>query len=158
MPKKSAGILLYRIIKGNMELFLVHPGGPLWNKKDLGAWSIPKGEFENEEPLSAAKREFFEETGFAIDGQFTPLTPIKQKSGKTIYAWAVAGNIDGKKSQSNYFELEWPPHSGKSQSFPEIDKADWFSVRIANQKIVQGQVGFIKELIKILGEDITNNQ
>ena len=147
MPKKSAGILLYRMRNKALELFLVHPGGPFWAKKDDGAWSIPKGEFDDdEEPLAAAKREFEEETGIKISGEFIQLNPIKQKSGKIVYAWAVEGNIDPEKIKSNSFEIEWPPKSGKMKTFPEIDKAAWFNLSDALTKINAGQLSLIKEL------------
>jgi len=120
MLKQSAGILMYRFKKKVLEVFLVHLGGPYWEKKDLGAWSIPKGEFTHEEdPLEAAKREFKEETGFAVEGRFIPLTPIKQKSGKVVYVWAVEEDCDPKAIKSNTFFLEWPPRSGMQQGFPE---------------------------------------
>ncbi len=151
MAKKSAGILLLRTHNNNPEVFLVHPGGPFWIKKDEGAWSIPKGEFEDdEEPLAAAKREFEEETGIKISGEFIELTPIKQKSGKIVYAWAVEGNIDPAKIKSNEFEIEWPPKSGKMKTFPEIDKAAWFYFDEAKKKILESQANFIDELKKIL--------
>jgi len=147
MPKKSAGILLYKIGNKVPEVFLVHPGGPFWAKKEDGAWSIPKGEFEDdEEPLTAAKREFEEETGIKISGEFMELNPIKQKSGKIVYAWAVEGDIDPEKIKSNSFEIEWPPKSGKMKSFPEIDKAAWFNLSEAAAKINTGQLPLIKEL------------
>ena len=148
MPQKSAGILLYRIQQNNIEIFLVHPGGPFWSKKDDGAWSIPKGEFnENEEPLAAAKREFEEETGIKISGDFMQLSPVKQKGGKMVYAWAVEGDIDPEKIKSNSFELEWPPRSGKMKSFPEIDKAGWFHLSDAQKKILEAQSALIRELV-----------
>ena len=147
MAKQSAGILLYRIKNKDLEVFLVHPGGPFWAKKDEGAWSIPKGEFEDEEdPLAAAKREFEEETGINISGKFVALNPIKQKSGKKVYAWAVEGDIDATQIKSNDFEIEWPPRSGKMKSFPEIDKAAWFNLTEAKKKIIGGQAGLIKQL------------
>ena len=147
MPKRSAGILLYRIRNKPLEIFLVHPGGPFWAKKDDGAWSIPKGEFDdNEDALSAAKREFEEETGIKISGEFIELDPIKQKSGKIVFAWAVEGDIDPSKIKSNEFEIEWPPKSGKMKSFPEIDKASWFDLKNAVVKINSGQLSLIKEL------------
>ena len=147
MAKQSAGILLYRIKSNDLEVFLVHPGGPFWAKKDEGAWSIPKGEFEDEEdPLAAAKREFEEETGLKISGEFIQLDPVKQKSGKMVYAWAVEGDLDPLKIKSNEFEIEWPPKSGKMKSFPEIDKAAWFNLTEAKKKIITGQTGLIKEL------------
>jgi predicted NUDIX family NTP pyrophosphohydrolase len=130
---------------------LVHPGGPFWTKKDLGAWSIPKGEFqEGEDPLEAAQREFEEETGFPISGQFIHLSSLKQKSGKIIHAWAVEGDIDPVEIKSNTFELEWPPKSGKMKEFPEIDKAEWFTAPLAKQKINAGQVPFLDTLIQKL--------
>jgi predicted NUDIX family NTP pyrophosphohydrolase len=151
MSKKSAGILAYRLKHKSPEVFLVHPGGPLWAKKDEAAWSIPKGEFTGEEyPLDAAKREFKEETGIEIEGDFHPLTPRKQNSGKMVYAWAVEADIDAEKITSNLFEMEWPPKSGKKKMFPEVDKARWFSVHDAEQKIHKGQAGFIAELVSIL--------
>ena len=147
MAKQSAGILLYRNTNKTLEVFLVHPGGPYWIKKDDGSWSIPKGEFEgDEEPLNAAKREFEEETGVKISGEFIALNPIQQKSGKKVYAWAVEGNIDPEKIKSNNFEIEWPPKSGKMKSFPEIDKAQWFGVDNAMTKINSEQSFLIKEL------------
>jgi len=152
MPNKtSAGILLYRIVENHLEVFLVHPGGPFWKNKDVGAWSIPKGLFEAEEdPLEAAQREFQEETGFNITGKFTALTPLKQPSGKLVYAWAAEGNVDAAATKSNMFSMEWPPRSGKEQSFPEVDKGGWFEIPVAYEKILTGQRGFLEELQKIL--------
>jgi predicted NUDIX family NTP pyrophosphohydrolase len=147
MAKQSAGILLYRKIDGRAEVFLVHPGGPFWAKKDDGAWSIPKGEFSGgEEPLEAAKREFQEETGMAIDGIFEVLKPVKQPGGKTVYAWAVEGDIDAAAIHSNTFSMEWPRGSGKSRSFPEVDRASWFGLDAAKVKILKGQVGLLEQL------------
>ena len=152
--KKSAGILLYRLINDDLEVLLVHPGGPFWTKKDLGAWSIPKGEFnEDEDPLDAAKREMEEETGIKVSGAFIELTPLKQKSGKTIYAWSLQKDIDPAQIKSNHFEMEWPPRSGKKKSFPEIDKASWFSPDQAAVKILAGQAAFLAELEKKLYVD-----
>ncbi len=151
MPKQSAGILVYRYKAKELQVFLVHPGGPFWAKKDLGAWSIPKGEFlSNEDPLMAAKREFEEETGQTIAGDFQPLNPVKLSSGKTIYCWAVEGNADADNIKSNVFDLEWPPKSGKMISIPEVDRAAWFDIATAKEKINKGQVGLIKELEKKL--------
>ena len=151
MPKQSAGLLLYRKQKEQLEVFLVHPGGPLWTKKDVGAWSIPKGEFDEEEPLLAAKREFQEETGFdAPSGEYLPLKQVRQKSGKIVHAWAIEGQVDAEQVHSNDFEMQWPPRSGKVQSFPEIDRAAWFSVDEALQKINPGQAGLIQELLEKL--------
>jgi predicted NUDIX family NTP pyrophosphohydrolase len=150
MNKQSAGILLYRKNDNTLQVLLVHPGGPFFKNKDTGAWSIPKGVFlDDEDPLMAAKREFFEETGLAIDGSFTPLAPVKLKSGKIVYAWAIEGDIDPENVVSNLFELEWPPKSGKKQSFPEIDRAGWFDVDDAKAKINIGQVGLIDNLIRL---------
>ena len=149
MAKQSAGILLYRLINNTPELFLVHPGGPFWKNKDEGAWSIPKGEFtEEENALDAAIREFGEETGTKLSGKFIELTPIKQKSGKIVYAWAFEGDIDATKIVSNTFTMEWPPKSGKFQSFSEVDKAEWFTIDAAKQKINSSQALLIDELIK----------
>jgi predicted NUDIX family NTP pyrophosphohydrolase len=152
MAKQSAGLLLYRVTNKNLEVFLAHPGGPFYTKKDLGSWSIPKGEFnEEEQPLDAAKREFFEETGLSVSGEFDELTPIKQKSGKKVFAWAVECNVDSSQVKSNTFAIEFPPKTGKMQEFPEIDRAEWFSVPIAKQKIISYQVDLISELAKKLG-------
>lgn len=151
MAKKSAGILLYRAVNAETEVFLVHPGGPFFVKKDTSAWSIPKGEFlEEEDPLVAAKREFHEETGVVLTGKFTALTPIRQKGGKTVYAWAVEGNINEKEVRSNVFKMEWPPRSGKMAEFPEIDKAGWFTLPVAKEKILPAQVLLIDELEKVI--------
>ena len=153
MPKKSAGILLYRIKNQLLELFLVHPGGPLHVKRDEGAWSVPKGEFtDDEDPLTAAKREFAEETGAAVEGNFIELSPVKQKSGKIVYAWAVEGDLDERQLVSNLFTMQWPPRSGRYQSFPEIDRGEWFSVQTARQKIIPAQAAFIDELVQLLNQ------
>jgi len=149
--KRSAGILLYRIRNDKPEVFLVHPGGPFWKKKDAGAWSIPKGEYTiGEEPIDAAKREFNEETGIELEGNFLVLSPVKLKSGKVIDAWAVEQDVDPAEIKSNFFDMEWPPKSGKMQSFPEVDSAAWFSVEEAMEKINEAQKKFIEELIKKL--------
>ena len=149
MPKKaSAGLLLYRRAGDRLEVFLVHPGGPFWAKKDRGAWSLPKGELDDDEdPLAAAKREFVEETGFAIDGDFRALKELRQPSGKTIFAWAVEGDCDPADLRSNSFEMEWPPKSGKRQAFPEVDRAAWFTIEEARERILKGQAPFLEELI-----------
>lgn len=153
MPKQSAGILLYRNTTGRVEVFLVHPGGPFWAKKDDGAWSIPKGEFtEDENPLVAARREFQEETGFSIDGTFQELKPVKQPSGKTVFAWAVEGDIDASAIRSNHFSMEWPKDSGKTQSFPEVDRGGWFDLDLAKAKILKGQAGFLEQLERALAK------
>jgi predicted NUDIX family NTP pyrophosphohydrolase len=149
MSKQSAGLLLYRSKKNHREVFLVHPGGPFWAKKDLGAWSIPKGEFqEGEDPLLAAQREFQEETGLSISGEFKSLSSVKQKGGKIVHAWAIKGDIDPTKIKSNTFKLEWPPKSGKLKEFPEIDKAGWFTLEVAREKINPGQAAFLERLIQ----------
>jgi predicted NUDIX family NTP pyrophosphohydrolase len=151
MNKQSAGVLLYRKSGKQIEVFLVHPGGPFYKNKDLGSWSIPKGEFViGEEPFAAAKREFEEETGLVIDGNFIELKPVFIKSGKKIFAWAVEGEIDQLTVKSNFFEMEWPPKSGKNQSFPEIDKGEWFEIAEAKLKINIAQFGFIEELINLI--------
>jgi len=148
MGKQSAGILLYRKNDALLQVFLVHPGGPFFKNKDLGSWSVPKGEFlDGEDPLIAAKREFLEETGQFIDGNFIPLNPVTLKSGKLVYAWAVEGDIDHETILSNLFEIEWPPKSGEKQSFPEIDRAGWFDIETAKLKINIGQIGFLENLI-----------
>ena len=146
--KQSAGILLYRREKKVTEVFLVHPGGPFWKNKDEGSWSIPKGEFtEGEDPLDAAKREFKEETGVSCEGEFIELSPVKLKSGKMIFAWAQEKDINPELVKSNFFEMEWPPKSGKKMSFPEIDKGGWFIPAEAKQKINATQSAFIDELL-----------
>jgi predicted NUDIX family NTP pyrophosphohydrolase len=151
MPKRSAGILMYRTCNRKLELFLVHPGGPFWVRKDEGAWSIPKGEYcDDEDPFKAATREFQEETGFEAAGEMLELTAIKQQGGKIVRAWAVEGDCDATAIKSNTFSMEWPPRSGKSQEFSEIDKAEWFDVEQAREKILKGQVGLIEELQVIL--------
>lgn len=147
MPKKSAGIVLYRFHNNQTEVLLVHPGGPFWKKRELGAWSVPKGEIDkNEDPLIAAKRETEEETGAKPEGNFIELTPIIQKGGKTVLAWAVEGNFDPAEVKSNFFEMEWPPESGKYQSFPEVDKAGWFAIDEAKIKIIPAQAALLEEL------------
>ncbi len=152
MAKKSAGILLYRFKGGILEVFLVHPGGPFWAKKDLGAWSIPKGEIaENEDPLDTAKREFREELGVDFSGDLIPLTPIKQRGGKIVYAWASEGDMDPDKIKSNTFEMEWPPKSGRKREFPEIDRGEWFNISDAKRKINPAQSALIDELVGKLG-------
>jgi predicted NUDIX family NTP pyrophosphohydrolase len=151
MAKKSAGILLYRQMK-EWEFFLVHPGGPFFRNKDLGSWSIPKGEFEDELPLEAAIREFEEETGKKLKGRFIPLTAIKQKSGKWVHAWAIEDDLELSELKSNTFSIEWPPRSGKYSEFPEIDKAGWFTIEFAKKKILPAQCPLIEELYNRLME------
>ncbi len=153
MPKNSAGLLMYRRRPGMVEVFLVHPGGPFWQKKDTGSWSVPKGEYTSgEDPLEAAKREFREETSFEASGEFIPLTPRKQPGGKIIHAWAFEGDRDALALKSNTFRMEWPPHSGRKQEFPEVDRAGWFSIPAAREKIIKGQSGFLEELDRVLIE------
>jgi len=151
MPRQSAGLLVYRLKLGQLQVFLVHPGGPFWAKKDLGAWSIPKGELdENEQALSAARREFAEEVGFGIDGTFIALVPRAQPSRKIIHAWAVEGDVDETSVKSNEFKIEWPSKSGKFQHFAEVDRGAWFSIVEARRRIHRGQIPFLDELAKIL--------
>jgi predicted NUDIX family NTP pyrophosphohydrolase len=151
MARTSAGLLVYRYNSNIVEVFLVHPGGPFWKNKDKGAWSIPKGEFEApENPLDAALREFQEETGFTVKGEFIPLTPIKQPGGKTVYAWAISGNFDPAKIRSNSFTIIWPPGSGNKKDFPEIDRAEWFDFSSAKEKILKGQIPILEEFEKQL--------
>ena len=152
MAKQSAGLLMFREREDKIEVFLVHPGGPYWKKKDLGAWSIPKGEYsEDEDPLNAAEREFEEETGFVASGDFLPLQAIKQRSGKVVRAWAFRGDCVPEELKSNTFSMEWPPKSGKQQEFPEIDRGAWFSSATAKKKILASQADLIDELCRLLG-------
>ena len=145
--RTSAGILLYRFRGGVPEVFLVHPGGPYWTNRDAGAWSIPKGEFDTgDDPLAAARREFEEETGQRIDGDFAALTPSRQKGGKVVHAWTVEGDADAATIVSNTFTIEWPPRSGKRRAFPEVDRAAWFDLPAARGKILAGQRAFLEEL------------
>lgn len=144
--KVSAGILLYRRREG-LEVLLVHPGGPFWAKKDLGAWSIPKGEVaEGEEARATAVREFEEETGRAIEGHLEPLEAVRQAGGKIVHAWAVEGELEPEEIRSNTFTIEWPPRSGKQREFPEIDRAEWFALEQARRKILPGQLPLLDEL------------
>ena len=152
MPQQSAGILMYRRRGNAVELLLVHAGGPFWKKKDDGAWTIPKGLYgEGEAALAAAKREFEEETGAAPAGEFTPLGEFRQSSAKTVSIWAVEGEFEVRKLKSNTFALEWPPRSGHSQEFPEIDRAAWFSPDEARRKILKGQLPVLDALMAALG-------
>lgn len=145
--KKSAGLLPFRIRSTGLEVLLVHPGGPFWAKKDEGAWSIPKGEFaDGEDPLTSAKREFEEETGSVATGTFIDLDPVRQAGGKTVYAWAVEIDFDPSALKSNTFRMEWPPRSGKEREFPEIDRAEWFPIEAATQKILASQLPLLHEL------------
>jgi predicted NUDIX family NTP pyrophosphohydrolase len=151
--KVSAGLLLYRVRDGILQVLLVHPGGPFWQHKDNGAWSIPKGGIQaGEEPLAAAQREFTEETGFECHGPFLPLRPIKQKSGKVVHAWAFPGNCDPARVRSISFEMEWPPYSGQKRAFPEVDRAAFFDLNEARRKIIPAQAAFLNELVKLLQE------
>jgi predicted NUDIX family NTP pyrophosphohydrolase len=139
---------MYRCGQRGLEVLLVHPGGPFWKSKDLGAWSIPKGEIQpGKDTLAAARREFVEELGFAPEGYFTALSPVKQKGGKVIHAWAVKGDCDPAKCRSNTFQMEWPPRSGRLQEFPEVDQAAWFSVDEARNKINAAQAPLLDKLI-----------
>jgi predicted NUDIX family NTP pyrophosphohydrolase len=156
MPKRSAGLLVYRRIDGEPEVLLVHPGGPFWAKKDDGAWSIPKGEYEpDEDPLEVALREFEEEIGK------TPPDPagavwlgeLRQPSGKIVTAWAVEGDVDVGDVHSNTFEMEWPPRSGRTKEFPEVDRAAWFGLEEARRKLLRGQLAFIGRLPELLEGD-----
>jgi len=148
MPTRSAGILMYRRSPAGFEVLLVHPGGPFWAKKDLGAWSLPKGEYSpSEDPLRVAIREFQEETGARPHGEFLPLGELPQPSRKIVAAWAVEGDFDVAVLKSNAFTLEWPPRSGRQATFPEVDRAEWFSLAQARRKILPGQREFISRLL-----------
>jgi predicted NUDIX family NTP pyrophosphohydrolase len=153
VAKQSAGILAFRRNgTAGIEVLLVHPGGPFWKNKDSGAWSIPKGEpAAEEQPLAAARREFLEELGLPIDGVFIPLTPVRQRGGKTVLAFAIEADIDTSRVRSNTFSMEWPPKSGTMQEFPEIDQAAWFAVEVALQKINAGQAPLLQQLRARLG-------
>lgn len=151
MPKRSAGLIMYRKQEGHLEVFLVHPGGPFWAKKDAGAWSIPKGEFEEgEDPLAAARREFHEETGFVAQGNFLELGVVKQARGKVVTAWAFEGDCDSVDLVSNICEIEWPPKSGRRLQFPEADRGYWFSVTEARERILKSQEPFLGKLSTVL--------
>ncbi len=151
MAKTSAGLLLFRRRGMDAEVLLVHPGGPLWAKKDDGAWSIPKGELDDgEAPLAAAIRECQEELGVLVSGEFLPLAPLKQPSGKLVQAWAVEADFDPQALKSNTFQMEWPPRSGRRQAFLEVDRAAWFSPQTARSKILKGQAPFIDQLLAML--------
>jgi predicted NUDIX family NTP pyrophosphohydrolase len=151
MAKISAGLLLYRRRPGGPEVFLVHPGGPFWAKKDAGAWSIPKGEVDlGEDRLAAARREFQEETGVEIAGDFRALDPVRQPGGKLVHAWAVEGDCDAAAIRSNSFEMEWPPRSGRQQAFPEVDRAAWLDLASARVKLTKGQLPLLDQLERLL--------
>jgi predicted NUDIX family NTP pyrophosphohydrolase len=154
MKKRSAGILLFRFNNAALEVLLVHPGGPYWVDKDAGAWSIPKGEYsEGEDALAAAKREFAEETGVKVEGEFLPLGDVKQAGGKIVQAWALEGDLDPSLIRSNTFTLEWPPRSGSVREFPEVDSARWFLIPVARQKLLFGQREFLARLSARFGAD-----
>jgi predicted NUDIX family NTP pyrophosphohydrolase len=149
VPKRSAGILMYKHADGGLRVLLVHPGGPFWAKKDVGAWSIPKGEYdEGEDALVCAKREFVEELGRMPEGEFRALGEVVQRGGKRVIAWAIEGDLDVNVIVSNTFEMEWPPKSGRRRSFPEVDRAAWFTVEEAQTKILAAQRDFIARLVK----------
>lgn len=151
MAKRSAGILLYRIRAGTLEVLLAHPGGPFWAKKDVGAWTIPKGEIgDGEEPEAAARREFHEETGLAVPDELIGLTPVKQRGGKTVLAWAACGDCDAAQIRSNTFSMEWPPRSGHMQDFPEVDRAAWFGLEEARGKMLPAQIPLLDELARLV--------
>jgi len=151
VAKQSAGLLLFRGSRESLEIFLVHPGGPFWARKDDGAWSIPKGEFsDDEEPLAAAIREFREETGQSIQGEFISLEPVTQAGGKRVFAWAVRGDFDPSQLQSNTFSMEWPRGSGRQQQFPEVDRAAWFDLPAAKRKILGGQAPLLDQLAAVV--------
>jgi predicted NUDIX family NTP pyrophosphohydrolase len=154
MKKRSAGILLYRGSVHELEVFLVHPGGPFWVKKDSGAWSIPKGEYaDGEDAFAAARREFQEETGFPVtDGRFLPLGDVKQPGGKMVTVWALEQDADPALLRSNTFDLEWPPKSGKVEKFPEVDAGGWFSIPLATTKLLKGQLEFLARLLEALAQ------
>jgi predicted NUDIX family NTP pyrophosphohydrolase len=145
----SAGILAFRRARG-LEVLLAHPGGPYWRKRDEGAWSIPKGVVVSDDLLACARREFNEETGLIAEGEFVTLTPARQKSGKTVHAFALEADFDLSDVSSNSFDMEWPPRSGRMQSFPEVDRVAWFDLATARKKILPGQLPFIEELVKKL--------
>ncbi len=152
--RTSAGILLYRKRSGALEVFLVHPGGPYWAGKDDGAWSIPKGEIEqSEDALAAAQREFCEETGSEVTGPYQPLAPVKTRGGKWIQAWAASGEFDPATLRSNLFSMEWPPRSGRMQSFPEVDRGAWFALDQARVKINSGQLPLLQELATLVASE-----
>jgi predicted NUDIX family NTP pyrophosphohydrolase len=147
MPKTSAGLLLYRRAPAGLQVLLVHPGGPFWQGKDFGAWSIPKGEIgANEDPLAAARREFHEETGFEAAGPAVPLGHLRQPGGKLVHAWGLEGDADPGELTSNTFSMEWPRGSGRLQAFPEVDRAEWFGLAEARRRILPGQARFLDAL------------
>jgi predicted NUDIX family NTP pyrophosphohydrolase len=155
MPKLSAGIVLYRWSGETLEVFLVHPGGPFWKNKDEGAWSIPKGEYVNgEDPIAAARREFFEETGFALPRvDLQALGEVKQGGGKIVKAWALEGDCAADQIKSNLFSMEWPPKSGRMQELPEVDRAGWFQLDMAHEKLLAGQRPLLDRLMQLLQQE-----
>jgi predicted NUDIX family NTP pyrophosphohydrolase len=151
MQKRSAGLLMYRQSGSGVEVFLVHPGGPFWAKKDEGAWSIPKGEYNgDEDPLAAARREFEEETGFVPEGIFREIGELKQSGGKIVVAWAFEGDCDPAQLRSNTFQMEWPPRSGRQIEAPEVDRGCWYSLGDARVKLLSGQRQFVDRLMALL--------
>jgi predicted NUDIX family NTP pyrophosphohydrolase len=154
MPRLSAGLLLYRSNGGRLQVLLVHPGGPYWARRDQGAWSIPKGEVEpGEDAMAAAYREFREETGFTVSGHAIPLGQARQRSGKVVVAWAMAADVDPRRLHSNTIAIEWPPRSGSVREFPEVDRAEWFDLGEARQRILSGQACFLDALVRsVAGE------
>lgn len=151
MPRRSAGLLMYRMRDGVVEVLLAHPGGPFFQKKDEGAWTIPKGEPDADEELfAAALREFAEETDIQPTGPFLPLKPVQQKGDKVVHAWACEGDCDVAAIVSNTFAMEWPPHCGRQQEFPEVDRAEWFDLATARRKIKAGQEGLLEELAGLM--------
>ncbi|MFZ5690798.1 MAG: NUDIX domain-containing protein [Pseudomonadota bacterium] len=150
MPKRSAGILMYRRVEGRLQVLLAHPGGPFWARKDAGAWSIPKGEYgAGEDALAAARREFREELGIAPQGECQPLGEVTQKGGKVVTAFALSGDLDATAIMPGTFEMEWPPKSGRLQRFPEVDRAAWFDIDEARIKIVPAQAAFLDRLLAL---------
>ena len=153
MTKRSAGLVMYRRHEDQLEVFLVHPGGPFWAKKDLGAWTISKGEYlEGELPLEAARREFEEETGFVAAGDFLELGTVQQASGKIVSAWAFEGDCDPGKLVSNLCQIEWPPRSGRQIEIPEVDRGGWFSIAEAKERILKSQAPFLERLSRLLSD------
>ena len=154
--KQSAGLLLYRWGDEGLEVLLAHPGGPFWAKKDHGAWSIPKGEFmEDEDPLAAARREFAEEIGTRVEGEALALTPVQQPSRKVVHAFAIEYDLNVDRITSNTFELEWPPKSGKKLAVPEVDRAAWFPLPEARRRIQKGQLPILEELFRRVGRPVS---
>lgn len=152
--KRSAGVLLFRRRGAELEVLLVHPGGPFWKNKDAGAWSIPKGEYTQEEDaFAAARREFTEETGLQVDGEFVALGEVRQPGGKYVSAWALEHDLDPSLVRSNTFSIHWPPKAGTMREFPEVDKADWFSLAAAREKMLKGQLEFLTRLQHYLGRN-----